>query len=355
MSDFSTIKVTKTNKSLLSETNLQNIPFGKVFTDHMLVADYAGGAWQNVEIMPYQPLSFSPALSAIHYGQCIFEGIKAYLNVRGEMIIFRPYDNFERFNISAERMAMPAVPEEIFIGGMKELIRVDKAWIPTAENHSLYIRPFMFATEEFIGVHVSTKYKFIIILSPTGPYYGEPSRISVEEKYTRAAPGGVGFAKNAGNYGASLKPAADAILRGYDQVLWTDPFEHKWVQEVGTMNVMFVLKDNKVITPSLDEGTILNGVTRKSAIVVLREMGVKVEERKINIDELVSEYKKGNLIEAFGAGTAATISPIKELSYKDEHLIFDLSNNQISSELGKRLSDIRLGVVEDTHGWVVKI
>ena len=354
MSDFSAIKITKTNKSLLSKTNLQNIPFGKVFTDHMLVADYADGSWQSVEIMPYQPLSFAPSLSAIHYGQCIFEGIKAYLNVRGEMVIFRPYDNFARFNESAERMAMPVVSEEIFIGGIKELIRLDKAWIPTAENHSLYIRPFMFATEEFIGVHESTKYKFIVILSPTGPYYAEPSRIAVEEKYTRAAPGGTGRAKNAGNYGASLKPAADAKLRGYDQVLWTDPFEHKWLQEVGTMNVMFVLKD-KVITPSLEEGTILDGVTRKSAVVVLKEMGIKVEERKISIDELVSEYKKGNLVEAFGTGTAATISPIKELGYKEEHLIFDMHNNQISSELGKRLSDIRLGIVEDTHGWIVKI
>lgn len=354
MSNFSAIKITKTQKSLLSETSLKDIPFGKIFTDHMLVADYADGAWQSVEILPYQPLSFSPALSALHYGQSIFEGMKAYLNVRGEMVIFRPYDHFARFNESAERMAMPALPDEIFIGGMKELIRLDKAWIPTAENHSLYIRPFMFSTEEFLGVHTSTTYKFIILLSPSGPYYGEPSRIAVEEKYTRAAPGGTGRAKNAGNYGASLKPAVDAALRGYDQVLWTDPFEHKWLQEVGTMNVMFVLKD-RVITPSLDEGTILDGVTRRSAIVILKEMGVKVEERKISIDELAGEYKKGNLVEAFGTGTAATISPIKELGYKNEHLIFDLHNNQISSELGKRLSDIRLGIAEDTHGWVVKI
>lgn len=355
MSEVSTIRVTKNTKSRLHETELKNIPFGKIFTDHMLVADYADGAWQEPEILPYRPLSFDPSLAAIHYGQSIFEGIKAYHNVRDEVVIFRPHDNFQRFNQSAVRMQMPEVPEEIFIEGMKELISLDKAWIPTYENHSLYIRPFMFATDTFIGVRPSSTYKFMIILAPTGPYYSKPTRIAVEEKYTRAAPGGVGEAKNAGNYGASLKPAEDARLKGYDQVLWTDAFEHKWLQEVGTMNVFFVLKD-KVLTPSLEEGTILDGVTRKSAVVVLREMGLNVEERRINIDELVDEYKKGNFIEAFGTGTAATISPIKELGYKDEHLVFDLENNSgVSKELGKRLSDIRLGIAEDTHGWIEKI
>ncbi|ANI89025.1 branched-chain amino acid aminotransferase [Arachidicoccus ginsenosidimutans] len=354
MDTVSTIKVTKTETSRLSQVKLENLSFGKVFTDHMLVADYADGAWQSVEIIPYQKLSFEPSLAAIHYGQSIFEGIKAYLNVRGEAVIFRPYENFARFNESALRMQMPEVPEEIFIDGMKELINLDKEWIPTMENHSLYIRPFMFATDTFIGVRPSATYKFIILLSPTGPYYAKPSRIAVEEKYTRAAPGGVGRAKNAGNYAASLKPAEDARLRGYDQVLWTDAFEHKWLQEVGTMNVFFVLKD-AVVTPSLEEGTILDGVTRRSAVTVLKEMGLNVEERRINIDELVDAYKKGDLIEAFGTGTAATIAPIKELAYKDEHLEFDLAKNQVSSELGKRLSDIRSGVAEDTHGWIVKI
>lgn len=355
MSEVSTIRITKNTQSRLHETELKNIPFGKIFTDHMLVADYADGAWQDVEILPYQPFSFDPSLAAIHYGQCIFEGIKAYHNVHDEVVIFRPYDNYARFNQSAARMQMPEVPEEIFIDGMKELINLDKAWIPTYENHSLYIRPFMFATDTFIGVRPSATYKFVIILAPTGPYYSKPTRIKVEEKYTRAAPGGVGGAKNAGNYGLSLKPTEDAKLAGYDQVLWTDAFEHKWLQEVGTMNVFFVLKD-KVLTPSLEEGTILDGVTRKSAIVVLREMGLNVEERRISIDELVDEYKKGNFLESFGTGTAATISPIKELAYKDEHLVFDVDNNsQVSQELGKRLSDIRSGVVEDTHGWIEKI
>ncbi|HEY0298867.1 MAG TPA: branched-chain amino acid aminotransferase [Arachidicoccus sp.] len=355
MSEVSTIKVTKATQSRLAGVELKNIPFGKVFTDHMLVANYVDGAWQDAEILPYQPLTFDPSLAAIHYGQSIFEGIKAYRNVHGEAVIFRPYDNFARFNESAVRMQMPEVPEEIFIGGMKELINLDKEWIPNIENHSLYIRPFLFATDTFIGVRPSATYKFMIILAPSGPYYAKPTRIAVEEKYTRAAPGGVGQAKNAGNYGGSLKPAEDARLRGYDQVLWTDAFEHKWLQEVGTMNVFFVLKD-KVVTPSLEEGTILDGITRKSAIVVLREAGFDVEERRISIDELVDEYKKGNFIEAFGTGTAATISQIKELAYKDEHLEFDTeNNNKISSEVSKRLSDIRFGIVEDTHGWIEKI
>lgn len=354
MSDTLTIKVTKTGTSRLSQVELKNIHFGHVFTDHMLVAEYADGNWQSVEIKPYQHLSFAPSLAAIHYGQSIFEGIKAYVNNNGEAVIFRPDENFKRFNKSALRMEMPEVPEEIFLGGLKQLIQLDKDWIPSMENHSLYIRPFMFATDEFIGVRPSSTYKFIIILSPTGPYYDKPMRIAVEEKYTRAAPGGVGEAKNAGNYGGSLKPAQDAIRNGYDQVLWTDAFEHKWLQEVGTMNVFFAFKD-KVVTPSLEEGTILDGVTRKSAVVVLKEMGLKVEERKISIDELIQAYDAGDFVEAFGTGTAATISRIKALSYKGKNMEFDLDKADVSKELALRLNNIRTGVTADEHGWIVKL
>lgn len=354
MSESLAIKVSKTDSSRLPQVELKNIHFGHVFTDHMLVADYADGKWQQVEIKPYQPLTFAPSLAAIHYGQSIFEGIKAYKNAKGEAVIFRPEENFKRFNQSAVRMEMPEVPSEIFMDGMKQLINLDKDWIPAMENHSLYIRPFMFATDEFIGVRPSGSYKFIIILSPTGPYYDKPMRIAVEEKYTRAAPGGVGEAKNAGNYGGSLKPAQDAVRNGFDQVLWTDAFEHKWLQEVGTMNVFFVLKD-AVVTPSLEEGTILNGVTRKSAIVVLREMGLNVEERRVNVEELIQAYENGEFVEAFGTGTAATISRIKELCYKDKHMVFDLDKAEVSRELAKRLNDIRIGVTEDKHGWIVKL
>jgi branched-chain amino acid aminotransferase len=290
----------------------------------------------------------------LHYGQAIFEGIKAYRNEEGEAFIFRPEDNFKRFNISAARMQMPTIPEEIFMEGMRTLIEMDKEWIPAKPDHSLYIRPFMFASDHVIGVKASENYKFIIILSPTGPYYAAPMKIYVEEKYTRAAPGGVGFAKNAGNYGGSLKAAAEAREKGYDQVLWTDAFEHKWLQEVGMMNVFFVI-GNTAITPPLDEGTILEGVTRDSSMILLKEMGLKVEERKIDIDEVIKAYESGNLKEAFGTGTAATIAPIKELRYKDYVMEFDTSKWKISPALKKALTDIREGHVADRFGWMFRV
>lgn len=338
----------------MNDIPLENIPFGRYFTDHMLEADYEHGEWKNVEIKPYQPLVLSPALASLHYGQAIFEGIKAYRNKEGEAFIFRPYDNFKRFNISAARMMMPEVPEEIFIEGMRQLIALDKNWIPNREDHSLYIRPFMFSSDEVIGVKASDNYKFLIILSPTGPYYAAPARIYVEEKYTRAAPGGVGFAKVAGNYGASMMVTAEAKSKGYDQVLWTDAVEHKYVQEIGTMNVFFIV-GNKAITPDLSAGTILAGVTRDSAITVLKDMGLTVEERPVNIDEMIEAYKAGQLLEVFGTGTAATISPIKELKYKDFVMTFNVDEWKTAPEMKRRLNDIREGRVADKHGWMFKI
>jgi branched-chain amino acid aminotransferase len=338
----------------LSEMSLENIPFGKYFTDHMLEADYENGEWTNVEIKPYQPLLLDPSTAALHYGQAIFEGIKAYKDSEGNAAIFRPYENFKRFNISAERMNMPLVPEEIFMEGLKMLINLDKNWIPSLPDHSLYIRPFMFSTDTIIGVKPSENYKFIIILSPTGPYYAAPMKIFVEEKYTRAAPGGVGFSKNAGNYGASMLPTSIAKKAGYDQVLWTDAFEHKYLQEVGMMNVFFVI-GNKAITPSLHEGTILAGITRDSALVVLQEMGLEVVEAKISIDELIEAHASGELKEVFGTGTAATISMIKELKYKDYIMHFDTDLWEVAPELKRRLNAIREGKTADTHGWLYKI
>jgi len=354
MIDTMSIQITKTSKSKLSETDFDNLPFGKYFTDHMLEADYEYGEWKSVQIKPYQPLMLEPSLAALHYGQAIFEGIKAYKNAKGEAFIFRPYDNFNRFNISAERMEMPTVPEEIFIEGMRQLINLEKNWIPAKEDYSLYIRPLMFACDNTIGVKPSEKYKFLIMLCPTGPYYASPMKIYVEEKYTRAAPGGVGFAKNAGNYGGSLHAAAVARKRGYDQVLWTDAFEHKWLQEVGTMNVFFIF-GNKAVTPSLEEGTILEGVTRDSAITVLKEMGLTVEERRISIDELTDAYRAGELTEIFGTGTAATISPIKELRYKDFVMNFDTDKWKTAPALKKTLTGIREGKIEDKYDWMVRV
>lgn len=348
------INITKVETSKLNSLSLQNVPFGRYFTDHMLEADYENGEWKNVEIKPYQPLLIEPSCAALHYGQAIFEGIKAYKDADGNVSIFRPMDNFKRFNVSAERMYMPTVPEEIFMEGMRTLIDLDKNWVPGLPDHSLYIRPFMFASDAMIGVKPSDTYKFMILLSPTGPYYAAPMRIYVEEKYTRAAPGGVGFSKNAGNYGGSMLATALAKKQGYDQVLWTDAFEHKYLQEVGTMNVFFVA-GKKVITPSLEDGTILAGVTRDSTITVLREMGLAVEERKITIDELMDLYKAGQLNEVFGTGTAATISMIKELKYKDQVMHFDTDRSATALELKKRLTAIREGKAADTHGWMVRI
>ena len=346
--------VTRVKKSKLSDLNLENIPFGKYMSDHMLEADYEDGQWKNPEIKPYQPLMIEPSLAALHYGQAIFEGIKAYKNAAGEAVIFRPIDNFRRFNISAERMEMPAVPEDIFMEGMKQLIRLDSAWIPDKEDHSLYIRPFMFSTSETIGVKPSEKYKFMIILSPTGPYYATPMRIYVEEKYVRAVPGGIGYAKAAGNYGASMYPTAQAKRKGYDQVLWTDAFEHKYVQECGTMNVIFII-GNKAITPDLASGTILDGVTRDSVIVLLKQMGLEVEERPLNIDEVIEAHKAGTLREVFGTGTAATISLIKELRYKDYVMEFDTGAWKIAPGVKNLLNGIRYGNTEDTYNWMMKL
>ncbi len=348
------ISVTKVERSKLQDLNLENLPFGKFFSDHMLEADYENGEWKNVEIKPYQPLLLNPSVAALHYGQAIFEGIKAYKDSNGEAYIFRPQDNFRRFNISAERMQMPAVPEEIFMDGMRQLIALDKNWIPSKEDHSLYIRPFMFSSDEVIGVRPSDSYKFLIILSPTGPYYSAPMKIYVEEEYVRASPGGVGYAKAAGNYGAAMYATAEAKKKGYDQVLWMDAIEHKYVQECGTMNVFFII-GNTAITPGLEQGTILDGVTRQSAITLLQEMGLKVEERELGIDEITAAYKAGELHEVFGTGTAATISMIKELHYKDFDMKFDVENWKTAPTLKKWLTAIREGNREDKYGWMVKV
>ena len=348
------ILITKAEGSKLKDLDPNNLPFGKYFSDHMLEADYENGEWKNVEIKPYQPLLLSPSLAALHYGQAIFEGIKAYKDQNGNAFIFRPHDNYRRFNISAERMQMPAVPEEIFIEGMRKLVALDKNWIPSNPDHSLYIRPLMFSSDELIGVRPSDNYKFLILLSPCGPYYAAPMRIYVEEKYVRAVPGGVGFAKTAGNYAAAMMATAEAKQKGYDQVLWTDAFKHKYVQEIGTMNVFFII-NNIAVTPDLKEGTILEGVTRQSTITLLKEMGITVEERPLSIDDVADAYKTGELKEVFGTGTAATISMIKELRYKDFVMNFDTDKWKIAPTVKTWITDIREGRRKDKYGWMWKV
>ena len=348
------IRVTPVAQSHIHEVNMQNVPFGKYFTDHMLICNYANGAWGTPEIKPYQPLTLSPSNAAIHYGQSIFEGIKAYKHQDGSCYIFRPYDNYKRFNQSAARLQMPPVPEDIFMKGMVQLIDMERDWIPSFTDHSLYIRPFMFATDETIGVKPSESYSFMIILSPTGPYYAAPMKIYVEEHYVRAVPGGIGFAKAAGNYAAAMYATAEAKKKGFDQVLWMDAIEHKYVQECGTMNVFFIF-DGEAVTPDLKEGTILAGVTRDSVMQVLRDMGLKVSERSISIDEIIAGYKSGTLKEVFGTGTAATISLIKELGYKDISMQFDVDQCPVSSEIKSRMAGIREGKLPDTKNWLLKI
>jgi branched-chain amino acid aminotransferase len=348
------IPVSRVQTSKLDKINLENLPFSTVFTDHMLEADFIDGEWTNLSIKPYQNLSLSPATAALHYGQAIFEGIKAFKKNDGKSYIFRPHENFLRFNKSAARMQMPEVPEEIFMDGMIQLVNMEKNWIPEFHNHSLYIRPFMFSCDDVLGVRPSSDYKFLIILSPSGPYYSTPMKIWVEEEYVRASPGGVGYAKAAGNYGAAMYATAQAKKRGYDQVLWMDAIEHKYVQECGTMNVFFII-DNTAYTPSLEQGTILEGVTRNTVMTLLGDLGYDVVEKQISIQELVSAYKNGSLKEAFGTGTAATITFIEELGYEDITMKFDINTWKAAPAAKKLLMDIREGDAVDKYGWMLEV
>lgn len=346
--------VRRSEGTKLGALKLENLPFGKHFTDHMLVADYVDGAWGRPAIVPYAPIEVHPSMSALHYGQSIFEGMKAFRTPGGGISVFRPTENLARFNRSAGRMEMPRVPEELFLGGLRELIRLDAAWVPDYPDHSLYIRPFMFATDHYLGVRPSETYRFMIILCPSGPFFMEPQRIFVEEHFVRAVEGGTGFAKAAGNYGASMHPTALARARGYDQVLWTDPVEHRYVQEIGMMNVFFRI-GGTVVTPSLAEGTILPGVTRSSLITLLHDWGVPVEERRVSMDELLEAYGKGELLEVFGAGTAASVSFIRELAYGDRRMTFEVEGFEWAARLKDALKGIQQGLRADVHGWLMSV
>lgn len=351
----SDIVVHKVEKSRVGQLDPKNIQFGKLYSDHMLVAYYENGAWGQPEIIPFDNLSLSPATTFFHYGQAIFEGIKAYKDPQGNPIVFRPHDNWKRMNRSAERMAMPDVPEELFVDGIKALVDIDRNWVPDADDSSLYIRPFMVAIDEFIGVRPAEKFMFMIITSPAGAYYSKPVNIYVQDQYVRAFPGGIGFTKAAGNYGMSMYPTLQIKKMGYDQILWTDGFEHKYVQEIGTMNVFFVIGDT-VITPDIKHDTILEGVTRDSVITLLREKGVKVEERMLGIDEIEAAFKAGTLKEAFGTGTAASIAPIGSLTHNDLRMeLPPMEKWEICNWLKKELADIRYGRKADTHGWIERV
>lgn len=349
---YSNFPVQRITNSKLSDIDFDNLKFGKDFSDHMLMADYKDGAWGDVTIMPYQPLSFSPAASVFHYGQAIFEGLKAHKNEAGDIFIFRADENLKRMNRSASRMCMPEIPEEIFIDGLKQLVELEKEWIPVGAGMSLYLRPFLIADDPFLGVKPSGSYKFIIITSPSASYYAGAVKVKIETNYSRAAAGGIGSAKAAGNYAASLLPAKEAQEAGYDQLIWTDAKNHEYLEESGTMNLMMV-KGNELITPRLDSKTILPGITRKSIIQIANDWGYEVLEQKISVKELIAGINDGSVEELFGVGTAATIAPICLVGHADEDVeLSDWTTWKFSVKVKQYLEDLKTGKIEDKHNWV---
>lgn len=332
--------------------------FGKTFTDHMFLMNYdAGQGWHDPRIVPYGPLSLEPSCMVFHYAQELFEGMKAYRTPEGKVQLFRPMENALRFNSSCERMCVPAIDPDFFVDAVKALVKVDQAWVPNKKGASLYIRPFVFATDPSLGVHASHSYLFVIILCPVGSYYAEginPVKIYVEDADVRAVRGGTGYTKCGGNYAASLRAGERAEEKGYSQVLWLDGVERKYIEEVGAMNVLFKI-DGKVVTPALT-GSVLPGITRKSCLELLRDWGVSVEERLISAQELFDAAESGKLEEAWGSGTAAVVSPIGELAEGDEKVI--ISGNKIgpvTQRLYDELTGIQWGRLPDTHGWTVKV
>lgn len=333
--------------------------FGHIFTDHMLVMPYdKGQGWHDPVIMPYGEITLSPAAMCLHYGQTVFEGLKAYRRADGGVQLFRPDENFKRLNKSNERLVIPELPVELGLQCLKELVSVEKDWVPHQEGASLYIRPYIFATDPFLGVHPGEHYLFMIILSPSGPYYAsglDPVNIYVENKYVRTVRGGTGYAKTGGNYAASLHSQDDADKQGYSQVLWLDGVEQKYIEEVGAMNIAFVI-DGEVVTPSLETGSILSGITRKSALELCRKKGIPVSERRITIQEIADAYDAGKLTEVFGTGTAAVISPVGHLKWGDKIMI--INDNQIgpvSQMIYDTLTGIQWGKIPDEFGWIVPI
>lgn len=354
MLDTLNIPINKVANSRINEVDFSNIPFGKVFSDHMFVAEYKNGEWTDLQVKPFEKLQLSPAVSALHYGQSVFEGLKAYKMESGEVGVFRPEANWQRMNRSAERMCMPEIPEEIFMGGLTELLKADRAWVPDHPGTSLYIRPFMFATDEYVGIRPSDTYKFIIFTCPVGAYYAEPVKVKIETKYARAVAGGTGAAKAAGNYAGALYPAREAQKQGFHQLIWTDALTHEYIEESGTMNVCFLINDTLVTAPTTD--TILAGITRHSVLSLAKEWGYKVEERPIKVQEIVEAMRNGNLKEAFGMGTAATIAQIIQIGHEDE--LYDLppvAGREFSNRVFDTLNDIKEGKAADPQGWMYKI
>ncbi len=350
------IVIEKTAHSKLSQADFSHLVFGKLFSDHMLVADYIDGKWQTPKIMPYQPLPYEPSAKVFHYGQAVFEGMKAYKDVNGQVFLFRPEENFKRMNNSAKRLGMPPIPEAYFLQGIKELVKLDKDWIPTGPGESLYIRPVYIATENAVAASPSNSYRFMVMTSPAGKYYSGDVKVKVEDKFSRACDGGVGYAKAAGNYAAQFYPTEKAKKEGFQQIIWTDAREHKYLEEAGTMNIFFRIGDKLLTAPTVPQSSrILPGVTRKSIIQLAEDNGVEVEVRPIEINEIIEAAQNDNLKEIFGAGTAATVLPISGIKYKDFYTDLPQLKDSYAERFKKMLMDIQYNRTDDPYGWRVPV
>ena len=343
------INITKRTDSKIHQVDFNNLIFGTVFTDHMYYCDYKDGEWQQPQITPYQAMSFDPAARVFHYGQAVFEGMKAYKDDNGKVFLFRPDQNFKRINKSSARLAIPEFPESFFFEGLTELLKLDSAWIKSGIGNSLYIRPFVIATEPAISASPAKQYRFIIILSPAKAYYAGKVRVLFAEKYSRAADGGVGFAKAAGNYAAQFYPTSLAQQKGYQQVIWTDANTHEYLEEAGTMNVFFRVNDTLITAPTNDR--ILDGVTRKSLIQLCEDLGIKCEVRSVSVSEIKNAAKNGSLKEIFGAGTAAVISPVEAFEHAGDVFELPQIDNSFGSLLKEAMLKIQHNLGEDKHGW----
>ncbi|MGB2215702.1 MAG: branched-chain amino acid aminotransferase [Flavobacteriaceae bacterium] len=346
--------VTKTSQSRLSSVNFEELSFGEIFTDHMFVCDFKKGSWQTPEILPYQNISMAPSASALHYGQAVFEGMKAYKDDADQLWLFRPELNFERINKSSKRLGMPEFPKEFFFQGLDALLELDSEWVKPGLGNSLYVRPFVFASQACVQASPSLEYKFMIICSPVKAYYsGNELNVLIEKKYSRAASGGVGYAKAAGNYAAQFYPTAQAMKKGYQQIIWTDSSTHSYLEEAGTMNIFFRIEDKLITAPIGD--TILDGITRKSVIEWARHQGITVEERPVAITEIIEAAESGRLKEIFGSGTAVVISPINGFAFEGTDYRLPQVQDSFASQAKKAITSIQYNLIEDSFGWRYKV
>ena len=346
---MTSIKITKTKNSKLKTTDFENLGFGKVFSDHMLICDYKNGSWGEPEIVPFQPMSLMPSAKIFHYGQSIFEGMKAYKDNASNTWLFRPIENYIRLNKSAKRLAIPEIPKNIFFDGLKELLKIDNDWIPNLDGCSLYIRPIVFATGEGFHASPADSYRFLIATAPSGPYFSGQVKVLIEEKYSRSANGGVGFAKAGGNYAGQFYPTQLAIEKGYNQVIWTDHNTHEYIEEAGAMNIFVRINDTLITGPTSDR--ILDGVTRKSIIDIANKEGIPVEIRKFKVSEIIEASKNNTLKEMFGAGTAAVISPISVFGFRNKDYKLPEIENSYATTLKKLITDIQTNKTNDKFGW----